>query len=213
MNHFNTKEMLGSPPSDKGSGDTGRPLLHRQQSRYSDDSPSTPLSGLSLHLQSTRELFFTSSSQKEEEMIIPTTSGIAVLMIGTGEYTTGYIDNAQSETDKGAGVVALTMFDLKRRGKTNRLALCGVNGNKYPKIRQHMTKSISQVYQGLDISTETFPADNAVNPKAYLEALDAFERGDAVIIFTPDDTHFEIALEAVNRGMHDETIGEDIRRT
>lgn len=182
--------MLGTPLSDGGGG--GRPLLHRQQSRYSDDTPlSTPLSGLSINQ---KPKFFIPESANG--------TGINVLMIGTGEYTTGYIDNAQSETDKGAGVVALTMFDLRRRGKTNRLALCGVNGKKFPKIREHMKKSISQVYEGLDISTESFPLDTVINPKAYLEALDSFDRGDAVIIFTPDDTHFEIALEAVNRGLH-----------
>ena len=31
---------------------------------------------------------------------------------------------------KGAGVVALTLFDLRRRGKVGRLGLCGVNGKK-----------------------------------------------------------------------------------
>jgi hypothetical protein len=45
-------------------------------------------------------------------------------MIGTGEYTTGY-GQESAKSDKGAGVVALTMFDLKSRGKTDRLALCG----------------------------------------------------------------------------------------
>lgn len=192
---------LGSSPNKLSGFNSDRPLLHRQQSRYSDDTPlNSPLSGISLSIN---------QLQQSHELLVPTSqkaisnsTGLAVLMIGTGEYTTGYIDNIQSETDKGAGVVALTMFDLRRRGKTNRLALCGVNGNKYPKIREHMTKSISHVYRGLEISTETFPADNVVNPKAYIGALDAFRRGDAVIIFTPDDTHFEIALDAVNRGMH-----------
>lgn len=28
---------------------------------------------------------------------------------------------------KGAGVVALTMFDLRRRGKVDRVGMCGVN--------------------------------------------------------------------------------------
>ena len=53
-----------------------------------------------------------------------------VLMVGTGEYTTGYVNGQASDSDKSAGVVGLTMFDLRRRGKVNRLALCGVNGTK-----------------------------------------------------------------------------------
>ena len=128
--------------------------------------------------------------------------GVNVLMIGTGEYTTGYIDNLNSETDKGAGVVALTMFDLRKSGKTDRLALCGVNGSKFPKIREHMKRCISNHYSDIDISVETYPADDVVNPHSYIDALDQFKRGDAVIIFTPDNTHFDIALAAVQRGMH-----------
>ena len=32
-----------------------------------------------------------------------------------------------ADSDKGAGVVALTMFDFRRRGKVDRLGMCGVN--------------------------------------------------------------------------------------
>ena len=50
-----------------------------------------------------------------------------VLMVGTGEYTTGYVGGKAADSDKGAGVVALTMFDLRRRGKVDRVGMCGVN--------------------------------------------------------------------------------------
>ena len=50
-----------------------------------------------------------------------------VLMVGTGEYTTGYVGGTAADSDKGAGVVALTMFDLRRRGKVSRVGMCGVN--------------------------------------------------------------------------------------
>ena len=52
---------------------------------------------------------------------------INILMIGTGEYTTGYVGGTAADSDKGAGVVALTAFDMRRRGKVNRIAMCGVN--------------------------------------------------------------------------------------
>lgn len=55
------------------------------------------------------------------------TSKVNVLMVGTGEYTTGYVGGTSAESDKGAGVVALTMFDLRRRSKVNRVGMCGVN--------------------------------------------------------------------------------------
>ena len=38
-------------------------------------------------------------------------------MLGTGEYTTGYVDGKGADSDKSAGVVALCMLDLQLRGK------------------------------------------------------------------------------------------------
>ena len=54
-------------------------------------------------------------------------SKVDVLMVGTGEYTTGYVGGGAADSDKGAGVVALTMFDLRRRGKVDKISMCGVN--------------------------------------------------------------------------------------
>ena len=46
------------------------------------------------------------------------------------------------------------------------------------------------------------PGDDAIDSQAYIQALDAFKPGDACVIFTPDDTHFDMALEAIRRGIH-----------
>ena len=101
----------------------------------------------------------------------------------------GYVNGAQSDSDKGAGVVALTMFDLRRRGKVKEISLCGVNGTKFPGIRNHLQRAIGDVYDGLDLTLSTYPPDNAVDPKAYEVALlsDKCRPGDVVTIFTPDD--------------------------
>lgn len=123
-------------------------------------------------------------------------------MVGTGEYTTGYVGGTAADSDKGAGVVALTMFDLRRRNKVDRVAMCGVNGKKFPGIRQHMQANIGDVYKGMDLTCETFPADDQVDPKAYESASEAFKPGDVAVIFTPDDTHYDIALKCVQQGMH-----------
>ena len=114
---------------------------------------------------------------------------VNVLMVGTGEYTTGYVGGKSEadKSDKGAGVVALVMVDLRSKGKTDRLAMAGVNGKKFPAIRKHMKKNISDVYSGLDLTCETFPADDTVDSRAYIAALDTFSPGDACIIFTPDE--------------------------
>lgn len=42
-----------------------------------------------------------------------------------------------------------------------------------------------------DFSVKTYPEDGKTDPLAYVAALDALPRGSAVVIFTPDDTHFE----------------------
>ena len=54
---------------------------------------------------------------------------------------------------------------------------------------------------GIDTTCESFPADDCKSdPRAYLTALKAFTAGDIVVIFTPDDTHFDIAMAAIKVG-------------
>lgn len=127
---------------------------------------------------------------------------VNVLMIGTGEYTTGYVHGSASNSDKGAGVVALTMCDLRARGKVGRIGLCGVSGTKFPSIRQHLKRVIEDVYSGINVTMETFPKDDEVDAVSYKAAIQQFQPGDAVTIFTPDDTHFDIALACIEHGLH-----------
>ncbi|KAK5098089.1 hypothetical protein LTR70_004333 [Exophiala xenobiotica] len=131
-------------------------------------------------------------------------SSLAVLMVGTGEYTTGYVAStgAASTSDKKIGVVGLTMFDLRRRGKVGDLSMVGVSGKKYPAIREHLHKNIQQVYNNLDVAFTSFPADDKTDPEAYKTAIDALPKGSAVTIFTPDPTHYPIALYAIERDHH-----------
>ncbi|KAK1760676.1 hypothetical protein QBC47DRAFT_11908 [Echria macrotheca] len=125
-----------------------------------------------------------------------------VLMVGTGEYTTGFVGTGASGSDKKVGVVGLSMFDLRRRGKVGKLGMVGVNGTKYPAIREHLHKNITLAYNGLDTSFESYPADDAKDADAYKTAIDALKPGDAITIFTPDTTHYPIALYAIERGVH-----------
>ncbi|KIV80637.1 hypothetical protein PV11_08125 [Exophiala sideris] len=126
----------------------------------------------------------------------------AVLMIGTGEYTTGFVSGAASTSDKKVGVVGLTLFDLRRRGKVSDLSMAGVSGQKFPAIRKHLQKNISEAYNGLDVSFKSFPSDDKSDPEAYKAAIDALPKGSAVTIFTPDSTHYDIAKYAIERDNH-----------
>ena len=67
-----------------------------------------------------------------------------------------------------------------------------------------MGRAIGEQYHasGYDLSMSTYPGDTEVDAHAYKRALAVIPKGSAVTIFTPDDTHFEIALACVRAGMH-----------
>ncbi|KAI0304830.1 D-galacturonic acid reductase [Russula brevipes] len=119
-----------------------------------------------------------------------------------GEYTTGWTGSGASKSDKKIGVVALTLFDLRRLGKVDKLGMVGVNGTKFPEIRTHLQHDIAEVYKDLDISFDSFPGDTEKDPEAYKVAIEKFNPGDAVVIFTPDSTHYAIARYAIEHGLH-----------
>ena len=127
---------------------------------------------------------------------------INVCMVGTGEYTTGFVGGGASGSDKKVGVVGLTLFDLRRRGKVGNLSMVGTSGQKFPAIREHLTKNITEHYNGLDTSFESYPANDQRDSEAYKKAIDALSPGDAITIFTPDPTHYPIALYAIERKIH-----------
>lgn len=69
-------------------------------------------------------------------------------------------------------------------------------------IGEHLHKNITQVYNNLDTSFEAYPRNETIDPDAYKEAIDALSPGDAITIFTPDTTHYPIALYAIQRKIH-----------
>jgi D-galacturonate reductase len=96
------------------------------------------------------------------------------------------------------------MFDLRRRGMVGELRLAGTNGRKFPEIIAHMDRAIGEQYHAskYDMALTTFPNNDEVDPSAYKRALETLPKGSAVTIFTPDDTHYQIALDCVRAGMH-----------
>lgn len=69
-------------------------------------------------------------------------------------------------------------------------------------IGEHLHKNISQAYNGLDTSFDSYPANDVRDANAYKAAIDALSPGDAITIFTPDTTHYPIALYAIERKIH-----------
>jgi D-galacturonate reductase len=124
-----------------------------------------------------------------------------VLVIGTGEYVTGLVHGASSTSDKSLGIVALTLFDLREKGHVSEIILAGNHGEKFPLVRSHFHELTAGPY-GLDSSFASFPPDDTTDPRAWRKALEALRPGDCVIIFTPDDLHFEMAEAAAERGLN-----------
>jgi D-galacturonate reductase len=52
------------------------------------------------------------------------------------------------------------------------------------------------------VDFEEYPKQGKRDPDAYKEAIDALPKGSAITIFTPDTTHYPIAMYAVERGIH-----------
>lgn len=127
-----------------------------------------------------------------------------VLMIGAGEYTTGFVGHAGgAASDKPAGVVAITMIDLRRRGCVDRLGCVDISGILFPQIRANMEKKIQNVYKDMSCNIEWFPEDSVKHDIASVKrAIQSFGKGGMCTIFTPDDTHFQIAMDAIEAGMH-----------
>lgn len=127
-----------------------------------------------------------------------------VLLVGTGEYTTGIVSgNQQSQSDKKVGVVGLCFFEMRRLGLVGKIVMAGTNGTKFPGIRRHFEENIKNVYGGLDVSFTSFPSDEVERDEvAYEAAMLCLCPSSLVVIFTPDNTHFRIAQCALRHGHH-----------
>lgn len=126
-----------------------------------------------------------------------------VLAVGTGEYTTGFVGSSESPSDKKLGVVGLVMFDLRRRGLiASEIKMVGTNGDKFTGIRAHFKKNIQDKYREMNTEFTGFPKPGVRDGDAYKEAIDSLSPGDAITIFTPDSTHFDIAMYAIERKIH-----------
>lgn len=126
-----------------------------------------------------------------------------VLAVGTGEYTTGFVGGTSSPSDKKLGVVGLVMFDLRRRGLiAPEIKMVGTNGDKFAGIRQHFKNNIEAKYRDMSTAFTSYPEAGVRDGDAYKTAIDSLSPGDAITIFTPDSTHYDIALYAIQRKIH-----------
>jgi len=126
---------------------------------------------------------------------------IDTLIIGIGEYVTGISQNSVATSDKGLGVIALSLFDMRERGLINTISLAGRDATRFELIKEHFATNLKSAYPTLDSSFSAYPKEGHSN-EAYKDALNDLKKGSAVLIFTPDDRHFQMAKDALVAGMH-----------
>lgn len=81
--------------------------------------------------------------------------------------------------------------------------IAALAGSFLPSSGEHLQKNISAAYNNLDVSFASFPSDTTTHdPESYKAAIDALSPGDAITIFTPDTTHYPVALYAIQHGIH-----------
>ena len=126
---------------------------------------------------------------------------IDVLVVGIGEYVTGLSGEGVAKSDKSFGVIALSLFDMRERGLVGEIHLVGRDAKRFDLIREHFDTNLKATYPLLDTSFYAYPKEG-FSDAAYKEALKQMKEGSCVMIFTPDDTHFQIAKDALESGMH-----------
>jgi D-galacturonate reductase len=124
-----------------------------------------------------------------------------VCVVGIGEYVTGLSGNSAAKSDKSLGVIALSLFDMRDRGLIGDIKLAGRDASRFELIKEHFESNMKGLYSTLDVSFEGYPKSGK-SDVAYKEAIDSLKTGSCVLIFTPDDTHFEIGKYALESGMH-----------
>jgi D-galacturonate reductase len=83
------------------------------------------------------------------------------------------------------------------------LRMAGTNGTKFPAVRRHLQQMIAEPYRDVEVTFQSFPDDSVdSDPTAYQTAIAQMKPGDVAIVFTPDDTHCSIAMDAIQAGLH-----------
>lgn len=127
---------------------------------------------------------------------------IDVCVIGIGEYVTGLSGNSAAVSDKSLGVIALSLFDLRDQGIIGDIKLAGRDGDRFDLIKNHFDTNMKKAYPSLNSSFDEYPKSGNKSDTAYKEAIKSLKKGSCVLIFTPDDTHFDIARYALKKKMH-----------
>ncbi len=127
---------------------------------------------------------------------------IDVLVIGIGEYVTGLSKDEVATSDKSLGVIALSLFDMRDRGLIKDIKLAGRDANRFELIEKHFNTNMKKLYPKLDTSFTPYPKEQQKSNTAYKDALKDMKEGACALIFTPDDTHFTIAKDCLEAGLH-----------
>ena len=124
-----------------------------------------------------------------------------ILIIGGGHYSTGStILEKGRETDKDLGVILPSVLELRRQGFVENIFFALRDGSKAEIIKSKIQKIKDNFTWDSNITF--FPKPKEINEKAYVKAMKKLPKPGAVIIATPDYTHKEMIICAINNGLH-----------
>tara|TARA_Y100000590_G_C15726241_1_gene1015348 strand:- start:1002 stop:2174 length:1173 start_codon:yes stop_codon:yes gene_type:complete len=117
-----------------------------------------------------------------------------IIIIGNGNYVTG------KGTDE-YGTILPAIYEFQRDTKLiKKVYLVGTNSKSSKKAKFKNKKIKHQ--SGLDLNIEILPTQASNDPNSYLKILNTQKDIDCAILATPDHTHYNIAKNSIERGIH-----------
>ncbi len=116
-----------------------------------------------------------------------------ILMIGAGMYVCGRgVD--------GYGTVVPAICEWKKKNQLNSIYIVGT-ASKNIKLSKLKVDEL-QCNMNIKLSVRYFPEGAQANPKCYKEAIHSIPKPACAIIAVPDNLHKEIAISAIQEGLH-----------
>jgi D-galacturonate reductase len=121
------------------------------------------------------------------------TSKINILIIGTGMYVCG-------RGSEGYGTILPAIMQAYKSGLVGNVFIASMHGSSF-ELFDAKANSLKTAI-GTEFPYRRYPANNSIDPRAYLDAIEDLPDPGAVIVASPDPAHFEMALAAIENGKH-----------
>lgn len=118
---------------------------------------------------------------------------VDILVLGAGDYVCG------RDQEEGFGTVLPTLAECHRAGRIGRVTVAATRQSSGVVLQEKLRKLNDRL--GTRLAVATLPSAGE-DRQAYRTALTGKDRYDASIVVTPDATHFELAKDLLDAGLH-----------